>query len=384
MVRRARIDLLVPVPTAAGSPEALLALGIKRSEEPYTREDQELLEAIAASLAFLFERAALTVQRPTGAFEECPECGACCDSGSGRCTRDGAELTLVPLPRMLAGRYCLERRRGRGGMGTVYEATDKTLERRVAVKVIREDWLNSAEAAQRFQREARAAAAFAHPNVVTVHDYGVEAGTRAFLVMELLEGISLREELRCHKRLTAARTVEIFRGVCCAVDAAHHRHLIHRDLKPENIFLAHSSDTRSETVKILDFGIAKSLPVVDDAAETQTLAETGAGILVGTVGYMPPEQLLGERPGVSWDLWALAVVVYESLTGALPFPLATREGWRHAVLSGSYTPLSEQLPDSPAAWEEFFARSLAVDRTRRPASAAEFFGNLEQALAGSP
>ncbi len=103
---------------------------------------------------------------------------------------------------------------------------------RVAVKVIREDWLNSTDAAQRSHREARAAAAFAHPNVVTVHDYGVEAGTRAFLVMELLNGISLREELKRHNQLPAARTLEIFRGVCGAVDAA--RVLTERDAETQS------------------------------------------------------------------------------------------------------------------------------------------------------
>jgi eukaryotic-like serine/threonine-protein kinase len=382
MVRRARIDLLVPIPSTAGSSEAILALGAKLSEEPYTQEDQELLETLASSLAILVDSPSLAVQHPTGTFEECPECGVCCDSGSGKCTLDGTHLTPVPLPRVLAGRYRLERRRGRGGMGTVYEATDKTLDRNVAVKVIREDWLNSADATPRFHREARAAAAFSHPNVVTVHDYGVEAGTRAFLVMELLKGVSLREELRNHKRLTAPRTAEIFRGLCSAVDAAHRRHLIHRDLKPENVFLAQSSDTGSEIVKILDFGIAKALPLADESAETQTMPETGAGILVGTAGYMSPEQLLGERPGTAWDLWALAVVAYECLTGVLPFTMATRNEWRQAVLAGRHTPMREHLPDAPAAWQEFFACSFATERARRPASASEFFRDLEKALAG--
>jgi serine/threonine protein kinase len=202
-----------------------------------------------------------------------------------------------------------------------------------------------------------------------------------FLVMELLNGSSLRDELKCHKRLTAGRVVEIFRGVCKAVDAAHRHNLIHRDLKPENIFLAQSSDAEGETVKVLDFGIAKFLPVRDEAAETQTMAETGAGVLVGTVGYMPPEQLLGERPGVSWDLWALAVVAYESLTGALPFSTATREKWRQSVLTGSFAPLSDHLAGPPDQWQEFFARALATDRARRPRSAAEFMQHLQQALA---
>jgi serine/threonine protein kinase len=285
------------------------------------------------------------------------------------------------MTRTLAGRYHMERRLGRGGMGAVYEATDRTLTRRVAVKVIREDRLDSPGATQRFQREARAAAAFAHPNVATVYDYGVEAGRRAFLVMELLQGSTLRDELQCRKRLTAARTIRIFRGVCSAVDAAHGRHLIHRDLKPENIFLAQSGDGGNEVVKVLDFGIAKFLPDGEDGAVARTIGETDTGILVGTPGYMSPEQLLGERPDVSWDLWALAVTVYEALTGTLPFPAVGSGKWRQSVLAGDHAPLRERLTDPAVQWEEFFTRSLAAERSRRPRSASELMQALEEALA---
>ena len=288
------------------------------------------------------------------------------------------------MPRNLAVRYRLERRLGRGGMGAVYEASDVTLSRRVAVKVLREDRLDSAGATQRFQREARAAAGFAHPNVVTIHDYGIVAGTLAFLVMELLEGATLREELKSRKRLSAARTVEIFRGVCSAVEAEHNRQLIHRDLKPENIFLARSSDTGSETVKVLDFGIAKFQPGSEQGTGMITSGETDTGILVGTPGYISPDQLLAEKPAASWDLWALAVTDYETLAGALPFPAATRDHWCQSVLEGRYTPLSKHLANPPAPWEEFFGSSLAADRTRRPQSAAELQRHLEEALARSP
>ncbi len=201
-VRQARIDLLVPIAISPEQKEALIALGAKRSEEPYTLEDQKLLEAIASSLALPFEREALAARYSSGTFDECPQCGTCSDSGLGRCALDGAALTPVPLSRTLAGRYYLERRRGRGGMGTVYEAKDKALGRRVAVKVIRDDFVYSAAAARRFEREARAGAAFDHPNVVTVYDYGVEAGRRAFLVMELLDGATLREQLKSERAPT--------------------------------------------------------------------------------------------------------------------------------------------------------------------------------------
>jgi len=265
-------------------------------------------------------------------------------------------------------------------MGAVYEATDSALERRVAVKVIREDLAGTPEAAERFGREARAAASFTHPNVVTVYDFGVDGGTRAFLVMELLEGTTLREELQREKQLDAKRVVAILRGVCAAVDAAHRRQLIHRDLKPENIFM-----TRGEAVeipKVLDFGIAKFIPAATQATAniTQPTADTEAGLLLGTMNYMSPEQLRGESVGAVWDIWALAVLAYEMLTGAAPFAAATPGECHGRVLAGRFTPLAKHLPDTFLRWEEFFARTFALNRSERPNSARAFFTELERAL----
>lgn len=372
-LRQARVELLVPIAVVPERTEALLTLGFKRSEEPYTHEDQDLLVAIAASLALLLDRPVTPPVRISEAFEECPQCGVCYDTGSGRCAQEGASLVPMGWSRILAGRYRLEKRRGRGGMGTVYEATDTALDRRVAAKVIRDDLVGSAEAAERFRREARAAASFTHPNVVTVHDFGVAADTRAFLVMELLEGTTLREELLQQKRLVASRTIEILRGVCAGVDAAHRRQLIHRDLKPENIFLVRGEGL--EIPKVLDFGIAKFLP-----AATQETVDTGTGSLVGTVRYMGPEQLRGQPVDAAWDLWALAVVAYETLTGEQPFNGTTPAECHSAVLAGRFTPLAQHLPESPAPWREFFARAFALDHAQRPGSAQAFFSELERAL----
>jgi tRNA A-37 threonylcarbamoyl transferase component Bud32 len=377
-LRRAHFDLLVPIAVAPDQNEALLALGVKRSEEPYTAEDQDLLTAIASSLALLLDKPLLSEKpipaRETSAFEECPQCGSCYDTGAGKCSHEGASLVAVHLPRLLAGRYRLERRRGRGGMGTVYEAVDTALERRVAVKVIRDELTGNIEAAGRFQREARAAASFAHPNVVTIYDFGVAADTRAFLVMELLEGTALRNELQRAGRLGAPRTIAILRDVCAAVEAAHQRQLVHRDLKPENIFLART-EVR-ETAKVLDFGIAKFLPT-----SSQQTADTGPGALIGTMRYMSPEQLRGGAVDMAWDLWALTVVAYEMLTGAYPFRGSTAAEYHGAILNGKITPVSDFVPEAPQSWQEFFARALALESSRRPTSAAGFLSELEQALA---
>lgn len=372
-LRKARIDLLVPIAVAPERTEALLAVGPKRSEEPYTREDQDLLVAIATSLALLLEKPAAPAARVSEAFEECPRCGACYDTGAGHCAQEGVALNVIAVPRLLADRYRLQRRLGRGGMGTVYAAADTALERRVAVKLIREDLVGSADAAERFRREARAAAGFTHPNVVTVHDFGVAADTRAFLVMELLEGTTLREELREKQRLPAARTLEILRGVVAAVEAAHRRQLIHRDLKPENVFLARGE--AGDTPKVVDFGIAKFLP-----SATEVTADTGTGMLVGTLHYMAPEQLRGGLVQATWDLWALGVMAYEMLTGARPFAGSTPAEWHSAVLAGQFTPVAQHLPDAPPRWQEFFARALSLEPGHRHASARVFLSELEAVL----
>lgn len=371
-LRQASVDLLVPITMTSGQDEALLALGVKRSEEPYSGEDQDLLAAIASNLALL-ERSAAPATALSVTMHQCPQCGACYDSSSTACAQDGAALSSVNLPRSLAGRYRLDRRCGRGGMGAVYEALDTALDRRVAVKVIRDELAGNAEAAERFRREARAAAGLSHPNVVTIFDFGVEAEKRAFLVMELLEGATLREELDRLTRLPPPRATAIMHGVCDAVAAGHARHLVHRDLKPENIFLAQSD--AGEMVKVLDFGLAKLLPTA-----TQETAETGPGALLGTVRYMSPEQLRGEELSKGWDLWALAVVSYEMLMGAHPFQATTVAEFHSAILAGRVTPVREHMASAPAVWQKFFDSALAPDPSVRPDSPARFISGLKRAL----
>jgi len=373
-LRRTRIDLLVPVATSPERTEALLTLGTKRSEEPYSSEDRDLLVTIAASLAILLEKPAATVAPRRDRFEECPECGTCYDTGITRCEHDSAALVPVALPRLLEGRYRVDRRLGRGGMGAVYEAFDSALERGVAVKVIRDDLVGSAESAERFRREARAAAAFAHPNVVRVYDFGLAAGTRAFLVMELLHGVTLREVLHKERRLAPPRVLGILQGVCAAVDAAHRKQLLHRDLKPENIFLV--QDDSQEIAKVLDFGVAKFFP----GTMQEATVDTGTGMLVGTLPYMSPEQLRGEAATPEWDLWALGVVTYEMLTGAHPFAAESALEFERAIAAGQLTPVAAYLPEAPTSWQRFFNCALARDAARRPRSPETFFSELQSLL----
>ncbi len=372
-LRKSRIEWLFPIRLDEDRTEALLVLGPKRSEEPYAREDQELLQALTGNLALLLEEAPTAPTRE--GFEECPECGACYDSGSGRCAKEGARLTPATFPRLLDQRYRLEQRLGGGGMGTVYKAFDTELERLVAIKMMRPDLTASADAAARFKREAKAAASFSHPNVVTVYDFGAEGNRRAYLVMELLHGSTLRQELKCCGRLPSLRVSGILGGVCTAVDAAHQKKLLHRDLKPENIFLLSSRGI--EIAKILDFGVAKSIAL---PTAIETADQTDAGMLVGTLMYMSPEQLRGGKAAESWDLWALAVVAYEMLAGNHPFAGSTTQEVRSSILARNLTPLRTYLPKAPPSWQHFFDKALADRVESRPNSALQLYAGFENCI----
>jgi eukaryotic-like serine/threonine-protein kinase len=158
------------------------------------------------------------------------------------------------------------------------------------------------------------------------------------------------------------------------VDAAHGRNLVHRDLKPENVFLAGEA---RDTVKLLDFGLAKSIAA---DAEGETAAVTSAGVIVGTVHYMGPEQLRGGEAAPGWDLWSIAVMAYEMLAGALPFKGATVVDYQSAVLSGRVIPICGRVPDAPARLQHLFADALALDASRRPGMASAFVDDLARAL----
>src|SRR5262249_32309901 len=221
-------------------------------------------------------------------------------------------------------------------------------------------------AAERFRREARTAAAFSHPNLVTVFDFGVDSKSCAFLIMELLVGTTLRQEIQAQRKLPLARVIEIMRGVCAAGEAAHQRGLVHRDLKAENIFLVKTAS--SDLPKVLDFGLAKFLP--ENGAASFLTTDTGEGSLLGTPQYMSPEQLRGKPADKSWDLWALAVVAYEMIRGVHPFARRTIAECHTAILSATFERVGESSLD------EFFVMALALDQAKRPRTASSFFSQL--------
>ena len=261
-VRRAHIEVVIRVATQDEHPHALLVLGPKRSEEPYANEDYDVLVTIAENLALLVGRVA--PQRESPSLEECPECGTCFDGGTRVCKSHDRPLSRRSLPRRLADRYRFDRRIAAGGMGTVYEAFDTALEKPVAAKVVHENLASTDGILSRFNEEAKIAASLrGHPNVVTVYDYGLVDGHQPFIIMELLDGLTLRHLLQATHTLDPGRALDVLSGVCSAVSAAHHLGLIHRDLKPENIFLTEVHGTAKP--KVIDFGIARPLTFVTTA-----------------------------------------------------------------------------------------------------------------------
>ncbi len=371
-----RVDLVVPVTVGPDKAEVILALGSKRSEEPYGAEDLDLLSALAHALALVVERPR-SAAAPGTLLAECPTCGLCYDAGTSACAEGHAPLVAATTERVLASRYRLDRRLGRGGMGAVYEALDVALERPVAVKLTLEEWMRASGGSDRFRREAMIAASFAHPNVVTVYDFGLAGDGRAFLVMELLHGTDLRGELRRLMRLPPPHALAVLQGVCAGVDAAHRRGLVHRDLKPENLFLAR--DEARQIVKVLDFGLARTVATTGDERTSRLM-------LLGTPSYMSPEQLRGGQPSPGWDIWALGVVAYELLTGALPF--ASEAAPESSALGAGPGPVWPEPPQARLEghlepFQRFFARALAIDSRARPAGAREFFATFEDAVRAS-
>jgi serine/threonine-protein kinase len=276
---------------------------------------------------------------------------------------------------VLAARYRLERRLGEGGMGSVWKADHLTLRSPVAVKLIDEKIADNKEALNRFMREAQAAAALRSSNVVQILDYGVE-GKTPYMVMELLEGESLAERLHRVRRLSAAETVRVLHQVARAMGRAHDLGIVHRDLKPENIFIVSEHDV--EIVKVLDFGVAKMQHASFGYASGMG---TRSGSLLGTPFYMSPEQAEGDRP-VDWrsDLWSMAVIAYECLTGQRPFE---SPGLGNLLLQicSKPVPVPSRIAPVPPGFDAWFARALERDPDRRFQSAKELVDALRREIA---
>ncbi|WP_170856730.1 Stk1 family PASTA domain-containing Ser/Thr kinase [Geodermatophilus africanus] len=265
---------------------------------------------------------------------------------------------------VLEGRYLLEERLARGGMSTVYAATDLRLHRTVAVKVMAEHLAHDPTFVDRFTREARAAAMLSHPNVVSVSDQGSDQGL-VFLVMELVRGRTLRDLLQARGRLTVAEAFAVLEPVLAGLTAAHRAGIVHRDIKPENVLIGADG-----VVKVADFGLARALTGTGQTSHT-------GGVLIGTVAYLSPEQLERGKADARSDVYAAGVVLYEMLTGHPPYggdtPLAV--AYQH-VHHDMPTP-SDEVPGLPWEVDELVARTTRREPAIRPLDAGAFLADLE-------
>jgi non-specific serine/threonine protein kinase len=261
---------------------------------------------------------------------------------------------------------------GAGGMGEVYRARDTRLGREVAIKVLNAD--PDPDRLGRFEREARATALLAHPNILTIFDVGVHEGC-PFLVCELLDGRTLRDRLAAEP-MRAQEAIEIGLQLARGVAAAHALHVVHRDLKPENIFL-----TRDGSLKILDFGLAKLKPESPGRPDADTVAASSPGLVIGTPGYMAPEQVRGGVVDERTDIFAVGTVLYEMLSGAHPFRRASPAETMAAILGESPPPMGASVPP---ALERTLFRCLEKLPENRFASASELAAVLDSLRADTP
>jgi serine/threonine-protein kinase len=274
---------------------------------------------------------------------------------------------------ILSGRYEIGERLGSGGMSSVHQATDLILERTVAVKILAEHLSDDERFVARFRREALAVAKLIHPNIVQVYDTGIDDG-RHYIVMEYVQGRSGAQILQRHGPLDAETTAEIGAQACAGLDYAHRRGIIHRDVKPGNLMIVGGPVGGGEmTMKLTDFGIAR-------AVEQTRITQVGS--VVGTAAYLSPEQVRGEEATPATDVYALGVVLYQFLTGRLPYEgstlaeLAVRQQNEKPLPPSTY---NDEVPETLGA---AVLRALEGDPNRRYASASEFAGGLALGMQG--
>lgn len=317
----------------------------------------------------------LTVTRKT-----CTACKKEFFGGAGACPNCGA-TDFVEVKRdafigkILAGRYQVESLLGTGGMGVVYKAWQENLKRRVAVKVLRQQFLEDQTSVKRFQQEAIAASRLAHPNIVTLHDFGSTEDGYIYMVMDIINGRSLAQEIRERRSIGVERTISIITQVCDALDHAHRNGIVHRDLKPGNIMLVESPDS-GDYVKLVDFGIAKVLEKDEDQELTQK------GDIFGSPLYMSPEQCLGHDLDGRSDIYSLATVMYECLTGLPPHKGRNAIETIDKQIHQAPASFAEVRPDIyiPERLEAVVMKALAKSPNSRQQTMKELAGELQASV----
>jgi beta-lactam-binding protein with PASTA domain/tRNA A-37 threonylcarbamoyl transferase component Bud32 len=278
-------------------------------------------------------------------------------------------------PRLLGGRYELDGVVGRGGMAEVYRARDLRLDRIVAVKTLREDLARDQTFQARFRREAQSAASLNHPSIVAVYDTGEDNTGMShvpFIVMEFVEGRTIRDLLRDDRRLLPDRALEITDGVLRALDYSHRAGIVHRDIKPGNVML-----NRQGEIKVMDFGIARAV------ADTQaTMTQTAQ--VIGTAQYLSPEQARGERVDARSDLYSVGCLLYELLTGRPPFTGDSPVAIAYQHVREAPIPPSRVDPELPDWADPIVLRAMEKDPDDRYQSAADMRSDIQRALSGFP
>jgi eukaryotic-like serine/threonine-protein kinase len=399
--------LIVPIVKRDGSLLGLIGLGGKKSGLPFLKEDRQLLHAVASSAAWVLELANLhstsggprrissrdfDLEDTESALpeaelaKECPHCGSLYPAYTVLCSRCSKRLEPAHVPYVLPGKFRFEKRIGAGGMGVVYRGSDLALGRPVAVKTLRRV---SPEDAMRLRREARTAAAVSHHYLAPVYGMETWQGT-PMLVLELLEGGTLAQRIE-KGRMSSLETVELGIAMADALAQLHAADILHRDIKPSNI-----GYTKDNVPKLMDFGIARAMfdlrrdrllgALEGEDAEsmlppTSIWNENPSSItiskqLVGTLSYLSPEALNGDPADASFDLWGLAVVLYECLLGRKVFSGDAKQVMAR-IRMGRVPELSQVLPGLDESLEDFFRTALHKAPARRPATALEFKRRLE-------
>jgi serine/threonine protein kinase len=271
------------------------------------------------------------------------------------------------IGKILGGRYEIKEKLGSGGMAVVYKARCTWLDRIVTVKVLRDELVNDEEFVRRFRQEAQAVARLSHPNIVSVYDVGQEDGTY-YIVMEYIDGQTLKEMIKEKGKLSPEKAIDLTSQICSALEHAHENNIIHRDIKPHNILM-----TSRGKVKVADFGIARA------AAETTV---THPGKIMGSVHYLSPEQARGEVVGISSDLYSAGAVLYEMLTGRVPFEGESPISVALKHLQDPIIRPRELDPTIPEPVEQVILRALNKDPKKRFSSAREMLKALKAAGRG--